>query len=85
MTANYTVNKNELTVSLINKDGKVPSSVIGKYGLSAGNYTLTITPAATIYGTDGKPLTLTYNLKDTDLAYKNGTPSNIGTYDVPID
>ncbi|WP_172616794.1 MBG domain-containing protein [Limosilactobacillus reuteri] len=84
VTANYTVNKNELTVSLINKDGKVPSSVIGKYGLSAGNYTLTITPAATIYGTDGKPLTLTYNLKDTDLAYKNGTPSNIGTYDVQL-
>lgn len=84
VTANYTVNKNELTVSLINKDGKVPSSVIGKYGLSAGNYTLTITPTETIYGTDGKPLTLTYNLKDTDLAYKNGTPSNIGTYDVQL-
>lgn len=84
VTANYTVNKNELTVSLTNKDGKVPSSVIGKYGLSAGNYTLTITPTETIYGTDGKPLTLTYNLKDTDLAYKNGTPSNIGTYDVQL-
>lgn len=84
VTANYTVNKNELTVSLINKDGKVPSSVIGKYDLSAGSYTLTITPAETIYGTDGKPLTLTYNLKDTDLAYKNGTPSNIGTYDVQL-
>lgn len=84
VTANYTVNKNELTVSLINKDGKVPSSVIGKYDLSAGSYTLTITPAETIYGTDGKPLTLTYNLKNTDLAYKNGTPSNIGTYDVQL-
>ena len=84
VTANYTVNKNELTVSLTNKDGKVPSSVIGKYGLSAGNYILTITPTETIYGTDGKPLTLTYNLKDTDLAYKNGTPSNIGTYDVQL-
>ena len=84
VTANYTVNKNELTVSLINKDGKVPSSVIGKYDLSAGSYTLTITPAETIYGTDGKTLTLTYNLKNTDLAYKNGTPSNIGTYDVQL-
>ena len=84
VTANYTVNKNELTVSLTNKDDKVPSSVIGKYDLSAGNYTLTITPTETIYGTDGKPLTLTYNLKDTDLAYKNGTPSNIGTYDVQL-
>lgn len=84
VTANYTVNKNELTVSLINKDGKVPSSVIGKYDLSAGSYTLTITPAETIYGTDGKPLTLTYNLKNTDLAYKNGTPPNIGTYDVQL-
>ena len=84
VTANYTVNKNELTVSLINKDGKVPSSVIGKYDLSAGSYILTITPAETIYGTDGKPLTLTYNLKNTDLAYKNGTPSNIGTYDVQL-
>ena len=84
VTANYTVNKNELTVSLINKDGKVPSSVIGKYDLSAGSYTLTITPAETIYGTDGKPLPLTYNLKNTDLAYKNGTPSNIGTYDVQL-
>lgn len=84
VTANYTVNKNELTVSLINKDGKVPSSVIGKYDLSAGSYTLTITPTETIYGTDGKPLTLTYNLKNTDLAYKNGTPSNIGTYDVQL-
>ena len=84
VTANYTVNKNELTVSLINKDGKVPSSVIGKYDLSAGSYTLTITPAETIYGTDGKPLTLTYNLKNADLAYKNGTPSNIGTYDVQL-
>ncbi|MGI1802251.1 MBG domain-containing protein [Limosilactobacillus reuteri] len=84
VTANYTVNKNELTVSLTNKDGKVPSSVIGKYDLSAGNYTLTITPTETIYGTDGKPLTLTYNLKDTDLAYKNGTPSNIGTYGVQL-
>ncbi|WP_270253422.1 MBG domain-containing protein, partial [Lactobacillus johnsonii] len=84
VTANYTVNKNELTVSLINKDGKVPSSVIGKYDLSAGSYTLKITPAETIYGTDGKPLTLTYNLKNTDLAYKNGTPPNIGTYDVQL-
>lgn len=84
VTGNYTVNKNELTVSLTNKDGQTPSSVIGKYDLSAGNYTLTITPTETIYGADGKPITLTYDLKDSDLAYKNGTPSNIGTYDVQL-
>lgn len=76
VTANYVVNKNELTVALTNKDGKIPSSVIGNYDLHADDYTLTITPSEPIYGADGQPFTFTYPIHDSDLSYIHGTPFN---------
>ena len=85
VTANYTINKNQLDISLTNKNGQVPSSIIGDYNLNADDYTLTITPKnTTVYDKYGKPLSFTYKLQNNDVFYVKGLPSNVGTYSVQL-
>ena len=75
VTANYTINKNQLDISLTNKNGQVPSSIIGDYNLNADDYTLTITPKnTTVYDKYGKPLSFTYKLQNNDVFYVKGLP-----------
>ncbi|MDM8265489.1 MBG domain-containing protein, partial [Limosilactobacillus vaginalis] len=81
----YTINKNQLDISLTNKNGQVPSSIIGDYNLNADDYTLTITPKnTTVYDKYGKPLSFTYKLQNNDVFYVKGLPSNVGTYSVQL-
>ncbi|MGN1283649.1 MAG: MBG domain-containing protein [Limosilactobacillus sp.] len=84
VTANYIIDKDQLDISLTNKNGQVPSSIIGDYTLNAGNYTLTITSEKPVYGKDGEPLSFTYNLQDDDVFYVTGLPSKVGTYSVQL-
>ncbi|MQB67995.1 hypothetical protein DN438_08010, partial [Lactobacillus reuteri] len=85
VTANYTINKNQLDISLTNKNGQVPSSIIGDYNLNADDYTLTITPKnTTVYDKYGKPLSFTYKLQNNDVFYVKGLPSSVGTYSVQL-
>ncbi|MDM8304538.1 mucin-binding protein, partial [Limosilactobacillus vaginalis] len=80
-----TINKNQLDISLTNKNGQVPSSIIGDYNLNADDYTLTITPKnTTVYDKYDKPLSFTYKLQNNDVFYVKGLPSNVGTYSVQL-